>query len=180
MKSSLALILLFFIASSYSQENQNSNGVEDILSAKAGFLGAWLSYEKAIAENISLNGEIGYEGGLTGGNSDLDFILTTTFSVESRYYYNLLNRIEKGKNTNNNAGNYLALDLIYTPDLLTSSDKGNIDVVENFSILPKWGLRRSLSTKLFFEFALGVGYSWGEYDNNNATAGLDLRVGYAF
>lgn len=88
MKNKFYVALLLGVFSTHisnAQENNKNNEIKDIFSVKAGFLGAWLSYEKAITKNLSVNSEIGYEGGLTGGNSDLDFILTSSLALEPKF-----------------------------------------------------------------------------------------------
>lgn len=180
MKTNFILLgfLLLWSSNSYAQEDTGNKGIENILSVKAGFMGAWLGYEKSITKTFSVNTEVGYEGGLTGGSGDIDFILTSSLSLEPKFYYNYFNRLKKGKKVNNNSANHLSVELIYIPDFLTTTDKDNIEVMETFSIVPKWGMRRSISQKLFFDFAVGAGYYWGENDNNGTAAALDLRVGY--
>ena len=62
------------------------------------------------------------------------------------------------------------------PDLLSSTNRENLDVNKSFGIIPKYGLRRSISKNLIFEFAIGIGYAWGENDINGVTSTLDLRL----
>ncbi len=178
MRKTILLVLLFIGSLTYYQENHKA---KDLFSIKAGLIGGWVSFEKAISENFTINTEIGYEGGfLKGTDNKVDYIFTSIISAEPRYYYNFNKRIEKGKKTLNNSANYLSAELFYIPDLLTSSNRTNVTVNKSFGIIPKWGLRRSLSEKLNFEFALGIGYAWGENNINGLTSTLDLRFGYSF
>lgn len=174
MKYILKVIFLSIFFTTFSQEK---NKAEDIFSLKAGLIGGWVSYEKALNNNFTLNSEIGYEGGfLKGTNDKVDYVFTTIFSVEPRFYYNFNKRIEKGKNTNNNSANYLSSEIFYVPNLLSSSNRENLDVNKSFGIIPKYGLRRSISKNLIFEFAIGIGYAWGENNINGVTSTLDLRL----
>lgn len=163
---------IFFI--SFSQENKKA---EDIFALKAGLIGGWVSYEKVLNENFTLNSEIGYEGGfLKGTNDKVDYVFTTIFSLEPRYYYNFNKRQVKGKNTNNNSANYISSEIFYVPDLLSSTNRENLDLNKSFGIIPKYGLRRNISDNLIFEFAIGIGYAWGENNTNGVTSTLDLRL----
>lgn len=174
MKYILTVIFLSAFFTTFSQENKKA---EDIFGLKAGLIGGWVSYEKAINESFTLNSEIGYEGGfLKGSNDKVDYVFTTIFSLEPRYYYNFNKRQEKGKNTNNNSANYISSEIFYVPDLLSSTNRENLDVNKSFGIIPKYGLRRSISKNLIFEFAIGIGYAWSENDINGVTSTLDLRV----
>jgi len=168
-------VLFFATTLTYAQKNNNSS--EDIFGIKIGLIGGWLNYEKSLSEKITLNTEIGYEGGfLKGTDNKIDYIFTTTFSIEPRYYYNFEKRKEKGKKTNNNSANYFSTEIFYVSDLLSSSNRNNLKIIKSFSLIPKYGLRRVLSEKLNFEFAFGLGYSWGENSINGIASSLDLRI----
>jgi hypothetical protein len=155
----------------------------DVFNAKIGLIGAWISYEKAVSPEFTINGEIGYEGGFFYSDwidNDLNYVFTTTLSLEGRFYYNFKHRIEKEKNTKNNSANYLALEATYTPDWGTAENSKNINVLKTFSVIPKYGLRRNLSEKFNFEFAVGPGYQWTENGNDGAILGIDVKFGYNF
>lgn len=177
MKKTILLLCILISSIMYSQEKQTT----DQLSLKFGIIGGWIGYEKSLSKKFTINSEIGYEGGiLINTHNKVGYVFTTSFSTEPRYYYNFNKRIEKGKNTKNNAANYLSAELYYIPDLLTSSNRKNISVTQSIVIIPKWGLRRSLSEHLNFEFAIGIGYEWGENNISGMTAALDLKFGYSF
>ncbi|PQJ68719.1 hypothetical protein [Polaribacter butkevichii] len=173
MKKIITAIFLSAFFVTYSQENKNT---VDVFGLKAGLIGGWVSYEKALSNNFTLNSEVGYEGGfLKGTNDKVDYVFTTVFSLEPRFYYNLKKREDKGKKTKNNSANYISSEFFYVPDLLSSSNRENLNVNKSFGIIPKYGLRRSVSDNLIFEFAIGAGYAWGENEINGITAALDLR-----
>lgn len=175
-------VLFSFIVSItlFSQEKAS-----DVLSAKVGLIGAWLSYEKAVSPSITLVGEVGYEGGFSYSysstfGSDLKYAFSTVFSLEGRYYYNFNKRIEKGKNTMNNAANFFGLEMSYAPDLGTIKNSDNYEFLKSFTIAPKYGFRRNLSEKFNFEFAAGPGYQWGENGNDGVVLSVDARFGFIF
>lgn len=174
MKHILTLLMLSAFVFSFSQENKKA---EDIFGLKVGLIGGWISYEKALNDNFTVEAEVGYFGGFfKGTNSKLDYAFTSSIRLQPKYYYNFNRRQERGKNTNNNSANFIATEIYYIPDFLTSTNRDNINIVESFGIVPKYGLRRSISENLIFEFAAGVGYSWGENNNNGAIPALDLRL----
>ena len=175
MKKTLLLLILLTTTITYAQKN--NNGSENIFGIKIGLIGGWLNYEKSLSEKITLNTEFGYEGGfLKGTDSKIDYVFTSTFSIEPRYYYNFEKRKEKGKKTNNNSANYFSTEILYVSDLLSSTNRNNLTINTSFGLIPKYGLRRVLSKKLNFEFAFGLGYSWGENNINGITSALDLRI----
>ena len=157
----------------------------DVFSVKAGLIGVWVGYEKAVSPEITINGEIGYEGGFNYSysstfGSDLKYAFSTVFSVEGRYYYNFDKRIEKEKSTKNNAANFFGLELSYAPDLGTIKGSDDYEFLESFSIIPKYGFKRNLSEKFNFEFSAGPGYQWGENGNDGVILGIDARFGFVF
>jgi len=177
MKKVILLTLLFTSISVFSQSNEKKT--TDIMSIKAGLIGGWFSYEKSISDKFTLNGEIGYEGGFFKGNNNVNYAFTTVLNIESRYYYNLNKRIKNNKNTSNNAANYLSGSLFLVPNWFTSSDNDNLSINKSFGIITKYGIKRNISNNLSFEFAFGIGYSWGENNNNGFIPAFDLNIGFS-
>lgn len=176
MRKLLVLVCLLNLGFAYAQEEPQT---EDTYGVKLGLIGAWGFYEKAIGNDFTLNSEIGYIGGfLRGTDAKLDYVFTSVINLEPRYYYNLKSRHNKGKDIAKNAANYLGVELYYVPDLLSSSNRAGIDVSKAFGLIPKYGFKRNLSELINFEFAFGIGYSWGEHNINGTVVGLDLRLGF--
>lgn len=180
MKNKVLIICLFVGFLSQAQEK-----AKDVLSAKVGLIGAWVSYEKAISTNATLIGELGYRGGFSYSyskyfGSNFAYVLGPMIGIESRYYYNFDRRIEKDKSTTNNAANFLGLELLYAPDfgIITNSD--NYDYYQSLSLFTKYGLRRNLGKKINFEFSFGPGYQWVEKHDGGVTFGLDAKFGFVF
>lgn len=101
-----------------------------------------------------------------------------SLSVEPRYYYNVARRIRKGKKIRNNSANFFSAEIFAYPDWLTSSNHDNINVVSTFGVVPKYGLNRSISEHLNFEFTIGFGYAWGENNYSEVAVALDLRLSF--
>ncbi len=176
----MKLLLIVFVLGTTFLGAQETQKLESFFSVKAGLIGVWAGYEFPVSKSITIETEIGYQGGLLGGTCrDLEYIFTSNFSAEPRYYYNFFKRIEKGKMTRLNSANFLALELSYFPNLLTSTNKDNIKVEKTFNVIPKWGLRRSLSSQFFFDFAIGIGVAFHE-KGSSGTGALDIKFGYAF
>lgn len=179
MTKSFLLIALFFTSFIYSQEENPQT--TDVFGVQIGAIGAWLHYEKAFGNNFTADASVGYTGGfMQGTDQKLDYVFTTSFSVEPRYYYNLAKRVEKGKRITNNSGNFVALSFSYIPDIGTSTNRAGVKVDPSFIILPKYGLRRALNNNLNFHFAVGVGYQWTDAHSDGMTIGLDLKIDYNF
>ena len=174
--TSIMLIAIMFYAKA-----QNEQTLVDRFSVKAGLIGVWIGYEKAFSDHFTLNSEIGYEGGFFGGSShenNFNYISSMSLSVEPRYYYNVARRIRKGKRVRNNSANFISAEIQAFPDWLTSTNANDVNVVKTFGIVPKYGLNRSLSEHLNFEFAIGIGYALGEDSYSDVTGALDLRFSF--
>lgn len=156
---------------------------ENVMSVRAGLIGAWFQYENAVADLGVVDYELGYVYGLYGNSTKVDFVSTTTISIEPKWYYNLNRRDKKGKNITNNTGNYFSLEFLYIPNWLTSSNVQTQPFQEpgvaiSYSFVPKYGFRRSFSDKFNFEFAFGVGQTWYEDQSSVTQAALDVKFGY--
>lgn len=175
----ILLISVLFSHSVWSQENETTVE-ESLASIHIGLLGTWLTYEKAIGDQFTINGQLGLEGGFLGGSGEFNYIFTPTVTLEPRWYYNLNKRKSKGKNTVNNGGDYFAIELTHVPNLFTINSLDNEVVVQpHFYVLPKWGLRRAIGKRFSFEFAVGYGAYLAD-DNVSGQFGLDLKFGYIF
>ena len=85
--------------------------------------------------------------------------------------------------------NYLGLKTTFYPDLFEISNKENVTVYNQISIIPVWGIRRNIGKHFNYEVGFGIG---GHYVFQNeefniedegkwtARADLNLRIGYAF
>ena len=192
------LLFTFLLSSSlFAQEKAT-----DLFNANISVIGIGIQYEKALSDNFTAVGSLDYAGGFSYSNndfsgSDFDYILTTSLSLEGRYYYNFDRRIDKGRNTKNNSGNYIALKGNFIPDWLTASNGDRLNVDPQGSLTVNYGLKRSFAQNFFYEFYTGLGLAFyqedklnwdNEFQNYNSskkteigtTIDLGFRVGYNF
>lgn len=185
------IILVCICFMSMEMVSQNSPSVEkSIFGWQTGFLGFWIHNESKLTDAIALRSEIGLDAGLSGGGNynSVNYILSPTIALAPRYYYNLNKRVEKGRSISKNSGNFIALKLNYAPDWFVISSYDNIRVVENFSIIPKWAIKRTILNHLTYELGMGVGYrqyflkkyNLSSSNGGEAVIDLHLRVGYSF
>lgn len=167
-----ALLCLIITIQSFAQE---ITGVRNVHSVKVGLIGVGYAYEHALSRSITLNTELMLAGGFGG---PYGAIVDPTLRVEPRFYYNFRKRVEQGKNGRYNAANYLSLAVEnrFNVNALLAEAEGNNQI----SVIPKWGLRRTIGTHFFFEGAVGVGVSYDKYNEFQVAPGLDVRFGYAF
>ncbi len=104
-------------------------------------------------------------------------------STESRWYYNYKKRQSKGKNVRCNSSGYFALQLryAYTPYQYSVGIFQYDHIGQNtLSVMPRWGMRRNLGQRFYFDGSFGLGYIYGEYSGNGLATMLTLSLGYVF
>lgn len=142
-------------------------------------IGVWLNHEFLIGEYLTLNSEIGLEGGVfrsTQSSNEVDYLLYGTLALEPIYYFNLIRRQLKNKKTNFNSGSFISPELVYISDVAISNSSLR-GVEETVLIIPKIGMRRFIWNKVIFEMALGyVAIDLNNTDSSNLS--MDLRLHY--
>lgn len=196
------LLILAFCFTSNAQDQVTENTTQgasvekNIFNIQAGVIGFWISHEGRLGKEFTLRTEVGmdlwyYETRVPGSmaaKDDEGNILVPSISLEPRWYYNLEKRNSKGKNTANNSANFVTVAVEYYPDLFTIGSKPDfVYVPDQISIIPKWGIRRSIAGSNFnYELGAGIGYQALLKDEDNidkpSSLALDLhiRIGYTF
>jgi len=167
------------MASYFNTQSQNKISVEkSIYGIQIGTLGFWVYNESRLTNTIALRSEIGLDAGIINSL----YILTPTITAEPRFYYNLKKRSKKGKSILKNSANFLALKFFYVPNLFVISNYQDTRAIKSLSIIPKWGIKRSIGKHFTYELGLGIGYYIDLEDGylNESTADLHLRIGYTF
>ncbi|MDR2147754.1 MAG: hypothetical protein LBE91_14970 [Tannerella sp.] len=116
-----------------------------------------------------------------GESSELQYALI----VEQRYYYNMLKRQSKGKNTLNKSANFFSIKSGYilsrvdSYDLftqITGIDKYN---THTYYGTVNWGLRRAMGKRFYFDGSIGLGPTYLTY-NKKWDVMFDLTVNIGF
>lgn len=179
MKKNLTFFLFLLLsASAFSQDN-GTVLKKDIISADIGLLSFWLKYERHLDGLFTLKSELGLGFGFEKGTNidGTNYFFTPIVSVEPRYYYNFNRRVERGKKTSYNASNYFAFTASYFFKPYVIINVPYVEYQSRASLIPKWGIKRTIGRRLNFEFAFGVGVSFSKA-KTYADYGLDLRFGY--
>lgn len=172
--------------------NDSVTGVEkSLFNIQTGFIGLWVSHEARLNNAIALKSEIGLDAGYFVGyqtNNKSVFMAGPSINLEPRWYYNMESRAAKGRNTANNASNFVGVSFKYLPDWFTLSNTDNYNIADQIIILPKWSIRHNLGRSNFnYEAGAGVGYQYTflkqyGFRNNPSDIYVDfhLRFGYTF
>ena len=179
---SICLFTIFTKAQDASVE-KSTYGIQ------AGILGIWAHREVKLTNEIALRAEIGMDAGFFGGSfyPKNGYLMTPVMTLEPRWYYNLDKRVSKSKNISGNSGNFLTLQTSYHPNWFVISNYDNIEIANQISIIPTWGLKRNIGKHFTYETGIGIGYRYifaksvGYLENQSETAlNLHLRLGYRF
>lgn len=188
-KTIVALLIVTLSQYGFSQEKQTASVEKSIFGIQTGILGIWVNNECRISNEIALRSEIGYSVGLFGGDfyPKTGYLMIPTLRVEPRWYYNLEKRQSKSRKIANNSGNFLTLQTTFYPNFLIISNYDNVKIAKQISIIPTWGIKRTLGNHFTYETAIGLGHthyfakSAGyESDKSSAALNLHLRIGYTF
>ncbi len=184
------VLILFIILISYSVKSQDISVEKSIFGIQTGILGIWIHNEARLSNEFVLRSEIGFDGGFRfDSNLDFDtyYVLAPVITVEPRWYYNLEKRNKKGKNILKNSGNFVGLKLSYHPDWFTISNDDEVSITNQISLIPKWGIKRTLGNHFTYEVGIGLGYQYYFYNDDDyydsygeAAVDLLLRIGYTF
>ena len=184
------ILTLTLISLTFTVKSQNVSVEKSAFGIQAGLFGIWVNNETKLTNQIVLRSEIGFDSGIWGGDfyDKIGFLMTPVITAEPRWYYNLNKRVSKSKRIDGNSGNFISIKTSFHPDWFVISSKNNIDVYNQLSIIPKWGLRRNIANSNFnFEAGIGFGYrfyflkQYGYSKNDGETAlDLHLRIGYTF
>ena len=181
-KISLILVLCscpFITKAQKSQVERTMFGLE------TGLTGLWIYNESRLAPQITLKSKIGFNSLFytSSPTHPSGIVSTPEVALEPRLYYNLLKRESDKKNINSNSANFVSIKFVYNPDhVLFSSfkDETTPPTIEGrISVIPTWGIRRSIGKKFYYEVGAGIGYSYF-YDSHTGGIAADLHLKLGF
>lgn len=177
---------LFLILFSTSINAQETSVEKSLFGIQTGLLGIWVHNESHLADEFVLRTEAGFDAGIFSGffYDGTGFLLAPVINVSPRWYYNYKKRAAEGRKTLNNSANFLALEISLHPDWFVISDHDFIDIPTQFTIIPKWAIKRTIGQHFVYELGAGIGYGYVLDDdfgeNGEVALDLHLRIGYSF
>jgi len=169
---------------------------KSLFSVQTGFIGLWVSNESRLSNRWALRTEVGFDlwtyktyENYNLGEEKKGSFLAPSITIEPRWYYNIEKRGRKGRYTGHNSANFATISVKYFPDAFTiGSHPDFINIPNQITITPKWGIRRSIAQSNFnYELAFGIGYMGylsKEHENINENsdvyADVHVRIGYTF
>jgi hypothetical protein len=166
--STLALLSIAF-ASNAQQFTAQDDASTTKSVTNISILSPSITHEMAIGKNQTifiageLNGIARYEeiGNTNPKTYNSYYGLAPKAVADFRNYYNFAKRLGKGKNINNNSGNYLALRGEYRFAPVVNKDQFPV-YNSGFALGGVWGIQRVYSSGIYLGLSLGAGFLVGD------------------
>ncbi len=168
-----ALTVAMAMTSATADAQKRERNVSSNHSISAQLIGLEYSYEQCLGGNWSLIGRAGLAPVGAELNYDLESAsynvnLLPTVTLEPRIYTSMRRRIEMGRDTYNNAADFVS----FRSQVFLTGDGVNL------GFTPMYGIRRSSGIHWMHEFTFGARVNIGEY--NGLTPHLQYRIGFVF
>lgn len=167
----LFLMFLGITTFSYAQEDislKKQFGIE------ANLIGGGVSYELPLSQKFlaDFSGGFGLPIAKGWGSVAIDNSRIKPYTrIEIKRYYNRDNRLQKGKEINDNRGNFIGIRNKMMYGVVT--DDSTVALNELF-----WGVQTELAPKLLFTFQIGGAHYYTKDKHNYFSPLLDLKIKY--
>ncbi len=137
--------------------------------------GIGFGYELALGNQLSLDITGEFKSYIGDDDFAVDnFVMSPRIGLEGRYYYDLKKRFDSGKNTDNNSANYFAL--LISEEFPIGYEGIRDYPIYTTRILPKWGMRRTLSQNFTIDFGAYFGVKYGATLKDRDLGGSAIRT----
>lgn len=159
---------LLFISAANAQEETSVSVVKNQF--KINLLLPGFVYEHGFDSKNTLYSEASLGLGFYTNSNSSNFAVFPNINEQFRHYYNLEKRAAKGKRTERNSGNYVALNAIYNfKSISTNTDYR--ESCPSFTVGALWGLQRTYKGRFNLEFNIGPGVNFDQYDTEFVPVG---------
>lgn len=178
MRKTFLLIATFLGFSVLAQNLEKHPALDKQFGLEISLFGVGASYELPLSHNILTEISAGFSASnynhndLFGHHFKFAFDEQSPFAkVHFRRYYNRDNRFRKGKEINNNRGNYIGIDSKY---FFTASEKTKSRLVNSLH----WGIQTELANNLLFSFDFGLGHWYNGANEHSFFPIMGLKMKY--
>lgn len=177
MKKLVSLILIAMAAIGFAQ-NANDQSLQSFSRLNLGLHGLEFTNELPISNSIVWENSLGLGmGSYVGNGVNYRLALDTPvpfLTSELKYMYNRVKRINKGRSTLNNSGNYIGMQAKYSFGSSKTFELNQTVLTEMH-----WGIQRPLGKRFIFDMHLGLGYLLDfDFDEGDFSPTFGLRFGY--
>lgn len=173
---------------SLGQDSRSDAKLSSLAKFDLGGQGIGLTYEARLSNKMTSDISAGLGGGHDIGEGFFEINYgypAFYFSLTPKYFYNRQKRIDKGKATLFNSGNYLGLRFKFVAANSRRVDtygNSSLNVYRN-SILGNlhWGIQRAMGQHWTFNFHIGAGYAEDiDYGFGTIYPAIDFKFSYVF
>ena len=176
----LLAIILGFMTSSYGQTPIPETKLSSLTKLDLGLQGIGLTFEPRLSNTLTTDLSFGFGGGYNISEGSINYHIfkpALYFCATPKYFYNLKKRINKGKTTQYNSGNYMGIRLKYNMPLYKKSDIIRNSILTNIH----WGIQRIIGNHWTINSNIGVGYAHDiDYNFGTIYPALDFKFSYIF
>jgi len=181
IKSTAFLVLfLYHFHFSFAQDTIPDTNLSSFFKLDLGGQGIGLTYEPRLSNKMTADISAGIGGGYDISEDLVEVNYGTPafyFSFTPKYFYNRRSRIEKGKKTLFNAGNYFGLRIKYVAASHRGLDFSNNSILANIH----WGIQRPMGKHWTFSSHFGAGYGQDiDYNFGTIYPAVDFKFSYIF
>jgi hypothetical protein len=183
MIRTIIFLLLFSgrFFSSVGQEARADTQLTRLIKIELGGQGLGFTYEPRLSNKMTLAISVGLGGGydISEGSLEVNYGEPALyFSLTPKYYYNRQKRIDKGKETLLNTGNYIGMRVKVVAE---SDDEVSASYFEGLLANLHWGMQRALGERWTFNFHIGAGYARNIlYPVGTIYPAVDFAFSYVF
>ena len=186
MKKIILTIMFCGVTIIAKSQNYTASVEKTTYGIQVGLLGIWMHNETKLNDRIVLRSELGMNTiFISGVFIESGYLMAPEITIEPKWYYILKKGRSEQQNVSGNSGNYISLRTSYNSDIFVITNTSNHKVRSNISIIPAWGIRRSIGKHITFETGIGLKFiHFLEKNPVNTNIELDLylhlRIGYRF
>ncbi len=171
MKKIILILSLICGLTSFAQETTNQFSLN--------FLIPSAEYEAAVSKNSTIDAVLGIGFGYHDSSylDESEYGFYPQFEAQYRYFYNLNKRMQKGKKTSENSGNYIA-----AVGVVASGNPiiGDMQLNNDYSgfLGPAWGLQRIYNSNFKLNLTLGLGLGFDDQDDAYLASHISIQLGF--
>lgn len=179
----LSVVFAGYVLLAFAQDpatSTNTAEVRSLTKLDLNLVGIGFTYEPRLAKFMTLELSAGAAGDYSIVGGGLEYTFRTIFpafyfSANPKLFYNRQRRVEKGKKTLLNAGNYFGLKAQYTTPSVAPENMENHALLVNVH----WGMQRAIGRRCTINTHFGLGYGYDSATNSGVVyPAIDLHFSY--
>lgn len=177
----LSVVFAGYVLLAFAQDPVPSTAeVRSLTKLDLNLIGVGLTFEPRLAKFMTLELSAGAAGGYSIAEGSFEYrsriiFPAFYFSANPKLFYNRQRRVEKGRKTLFNSGNYIGLKAKYTTPSVAP------DNMENYALLANihWGMQRAIGRRWTINTHFGVGYAQDlTFNFGTIYPSIDLQFSY--